>query len=122
MLLKWKSPRSIEHKENRRRYTTALVRLLYRRSGFNALPMIARGRVTAEAELNVGCISACRKTWGEEECIILMNISPEAGTADLSAYADWTVAATLSADGGEIIQEGTVLNLPPYGTAVLLPN
>lgn len=88
----------------------------------NALPMIARGRVTAEAELNVGCISAYRKTWGEEECIILMNISPEAGTADLSAYADWTVAATLSADGGEITQEGTVLNLPPYGTAVLLPN
>ena len=43
MLLKWKSPRSIEHKENRRRYTTALVRLLYRRSGFNALPMIAIG-------------------------------------------------------------------------------
>ncbi len=43
MLLKWKSARSIEHKENRRRYTTALVRLLYRRSGFNALPMIAIG-------------------------------------------------------------------------------
>lgn len=43
MLLKWKSPRLIEHEENRRRYTIALVRLLYRRSGFNALPMIAIG-------------------------------------------------------------------------------
>jgi len=43
MLLKWKSARLIERKENRRRYTTALVRLLYRRSGFNALPMIAIG-------------------------------------------------------------------------------
>ena len=43
MLQKWNNPRTIEHKKNRRRYTTALVRLLYRRSGFNALPMIAIG-------------------------------------------------------------------------------
>ena len=88
----------------------------------NALPVIARGRVTAETALNAGCISAQRKTWGEEECIILMNISPEAGTADLSAYADWTVAATLSADGNEIVLEGTTLNMSAYGVAVLIPN
>lgn len=88
----------------------------------NALPVIARGRVTAETGLNVGCISAQRKTWGDEECIILMNISPEALSADLSAYADWSVAATLSADGGEILLEGTELKLPAYGVAVLLPN
>ena len=88
----------------------------------NALPMIARGRVTAEAALNVDCISAQRKTWNDQECIILMNISPEAGSADLSAYADWTVAATLSADGNAIVQDGTMLNLPAYGVAVLLPN
>ena len=88
----------------------------------NALPVIARGRVTAETALNAGCISAQRKTWGEEECIILMNISPEAGTADLSAYADWTVAATLSADGNEIVLDGTTLNMSAYGVAVLIPN
>ncbi len=87
----------------------------------NALPAISHGRVTAEAGLNMGCISAQRKTWGDEECIILMNISPEAGSADLSAYADWTVAATVSADGAEITQDGSTLNLPPYGLAVLLP-
>ena len=84
--------------------------------------MIARGRVTAETALNVGCVSAQRKTWNDQECIILMNISPETGSADLSGYADWTVAATLSADGGEITLEGATLNLPPYGVAVLLPN
>jgi len=83
--------------------------------------VIARGRVTAETALNVGCISAQRKTWGEEECIILMNISPDAATADLSAYADWSVAATLSADGNEITRDGSTLNLPAYGVAVLLP-
>ncbi len=87
----------------------------------NALPAISHGRVTAEAGLNMGCISAQRKTWGDEECIILMNISPEAGSADLSAYADWTVAAAVSADGAEITQDGSTLNLPPYGLAVLLP-
>ena len=88
----------------------------------NALPVIARGRVTAETALNVECISAQRKTWGEETCIILMNISPDAGVSDLTGYEDWTVAATLSADGSEISREGNLLNLPPYAVAVLLPN
>ena len=88
----------------------------------NALPAIARGRTTAETALNVGCISAFRKTWNEENVIILMNISPEAGQADLSAYGDWTLAASLSADGGEIAMNGSVLELPAYGVAVLIPN
>ena len=70
----------------------------------------------------MGCVSAFRKTWNEEAVIVLMNISPEAGSADLSAYADWTVAATLSADGNEIVLNGTTLELPAFGTAVLIPN
>ena len=41
MLSGWKDPWLAEKK--RRRYTTALVTALYRRSGFNALPMIALG-------------------------------------------------------------------------------
>jgi glycosidase len=63
-----------------------------------ALPVISHGRTTAEAALNRGCISAQRKTWGEESCIILMNISPDAAAVDLSGYADWVLAASLSAD------------------------
>ena len=51
-----------------------------------------------------------------------MNIAPEAGQADLSGYADWTVAATLSADGNEIVLSGTTLELPAFGVAVLIPN
>ena len=43
MLSGWKNLRSIDENSYRRRYTEALVRLLYRRSGFNALPMIALG-------------------------------------------------------------------------------
>ena len=69
----------------------------------------------------MGCVSAFRKTWNESEVIILMNIDTVAATVDLSAYADWTVAATLSADGNEIVQSGTSLELPAFGTAVLIP-
>ena len=87
-----------------------------------AIPAISHGRTTCETALNVGCISATRRTWNEEQCIILMNIAPEAGQADLSSYADWTVAATLSADGNEIVLSGTTLELPAFGVAVLIPN
>ena len=87
----------------------------------NSLPVIARGQITAETALNVDCISAQRKTWGGEECIILMNINTEAAQVDLSAYADWTMAASLSADGHAVTMEGTTLDLPAYGLAVLVP-
>ena len=87
----------------------------------NSMPIIARGTTTAEEALNVNCISAQRKTWGEEECIILMNINTEAAQVDLSAYADWTMVVSVSADGNEITMEGTTLNLPAYGLAILVP-
>jgi len=51
-----------------------------------------------------------------------MNISPEAGSVDLTSYADWTLAASLSADGNPITMEGAFLTLPAYGVAILLPN
>ena len=87
----------------------------------NAIPAMARGATTAEKELNLGCVSAFRKTCDLGSCIVLMNISPEAAVADLSAYGDWTLAATLSADGNPITLEGTELHLSAYGTAVLVP-
>ena len=87
-----------------------------------AVPAISHGRTTCETALNVGCVSAFRKTWNEEQAIVLMNIDTVAATVDLSAYADWTVAATLSADGNEIVLNGTALELPAFGTAVLIPN
>ena len=88
----------------------------------NAMPVISHGVTTCEEALNVGCVSAQRKTWNEDECIILMNISPNAAQVDLSAYADWTLAATLSADGNPIVLEGTDLDIAAYGIAVLIPN
>ena len=87
-----------------------------------ALPAISHGRTTCETALNVGCVSAFRKTWNDQQVIILMNIAPDAAQTDLSAYADWTLAASLSADGGEIVLNGSTLELPPFGTAVLIPN
>ena len=87
----------------------------------NALPQIARGIPTAEAELNKGCVSAYRKTWNEESCIVLMNIDSNAASVDLSAYGDWTLAASLSADGNAIAMDGATLQLPAWGVAVLIP-
>ena len=88
----------------------------------NALPQIARGIPTAETALNKGCVSAYRKTWGEKECIILMNIDGNDAPIDLSDYSTWTLAASLSAEGGKITQKGTTLKLPAWGVAVLIPN
>ena len=87
----------------------------------NALPQMARGNTTAETELNKGCVSAFRKTWNEDACIVLMNISPEDAQVDLSAYADWDLAASLSANGDKIKLKGTTMKLPAWGVAVLIP-
>ena len=87
----------------------------------NALPQIARGIPTAETALNTGCVSAYRKTWNEKECIILMNINGEKAEVDLSAYSDWTLAASLSAEGSSITLDKTTLNLPAWGVAILTP-
>lgn len=90
----------------------------------NALPMIARGKITAETALNVGCVSAVRKTWNDQECIILMNIDDDAAGAqvDLSAYSDWSLVATLSANGEKVEMDGTTLKMPAYGIAILTPS
>jgi glycosidase len=87
----------------------------------NALPVISHGRTTEEAALNKNCISAQRKTWNGKTCIILMNISEEAAEVDLSAYEGWTMAASLSADGGKISMKGSNLKLSAWGIAVLIP-
>ena len=87
----------------------------------NAIPAIARGNTTCETDLNVDCISAFRKTWGDEQVIILMNIDADAAQVDLSGYADWTLAASLSADGNAVVLSGTTLDMPAYGVAVLIP-
>jgi len=87
----------------------------------NALPVISHGRTTAEAALNVNCVSAQRKTWGDQECIILMNINTVSAQVDLSAYEGWTLAASVSADGTPVEMNGTTLNMGAFGLAILLP-
>ena len=89
----------------------------------NAIPAISHGKVTVETALNVGCVSAMRKTWNDQECIILMNIDHEAApTVDLSAYSDWKMVAGLSANDENIVLDGSSLSLPAYGIVVLVPN
>ena len=90
----------------------------------NALPVISHGKVKVEEAVNVECISGMRKTWNDQECIILMNIDdePAGTTVDLSAYADWKLVASLSATGEPVEMDGTNLKMPAYGIAVLVPN
>lgn len=87
----------------------------------NALPVISHGIPSVETNLNKGCVSAVRKTWGEKSCIILMNIAKEPAQVDLSGYDGWYLAAKLSADGNPVLQNGQTLQLPACAVAVLLP-
>ena len=87
----------------------------------NALPVISHGRTTAETALNTGCVSAQRKTWGEESCIILMNVDAVAAEVDLSGYTDWEPVVSLSADGNDIAMDGSNLTIPAFGVVILRP-
>ena len=89
----------------------------------NALPVISHGKTTCEVALNVGCVSAQRKTWGEESCIILMNIDEKGAEVDLSAYADWNVTWCLSANGEEFMYHPDTQTqyMPAYGVVILTP-
>ena len=89
----------------------------------NALPVISHGRTTCETALNVGCVSAQRKTWNDQECIILMNIDEKGAEVDLSAYSDWNVAWCLSANGEGFMYHPDTQSqyIPAYGIAILQP-
>lgn len=87
----------------------------------NALPVISHGRTTAETNLNKGCVSAQRKTWNEENCIILMNIDTKSAQVDLTGYEGWTMAAFLSADGNAVTMEGSAMTMPSCAVAILIP-
>ena len=82
-------------------------------------PVISHGIPTAETALNANCVSAIRKTWGEESCLILMNISTEEKQCDLTGYEVFTLAGTLTVDERGVTQTGNQLILPPYAVAVL---
>ena len=86
-----------------------------------AIPAVSHGRTTAEAALNKGCVSAFRKSWDGKECIVLMNISGEAATVDISNYGAWTLATQLCTDEDKVSVEETALQMPAYAVAVLVP-
>jgi len=85
----------------------------------NAIPAMARGRTTEEVPLNVGCVSAFRRSADCGSCIVILNINGEPAQADLSGYGEWTLAATLSVSEEPVSLEGTTLTLPAFGVAVL---
>ena len=86
-----------------------------------AVPAISHGRTTAETTLNKGCVSAFRKNWNGEECIVLMNIASQNATVDLTGYDAWTLAAQLCTTQEKIACSDTTMQLPAYAVAVLIP-
>ena len=87
----------------------------------NALPQISHGRTMAETALNRGCVSAQRKIWNDQECIILMNIHGEEAMVDLSGYEKWSLAATLTVNKESVEEKSASLILPPWAVAILIP-
>lgn len=87
----------------------------------NALPVISHGAVTCEEALNKGSISAQRKSWNGQACILLMNVDSKENGIDLSAYADWELKVSLEAGEEKASLEGTTLTLPAWAVAVLTP-
>jgi glycosidase len=86
-----------------------------------AVPAISHGRTTAETTLNKGCVSAFRKNWNGEECIVLMNIASQNATVDLTGYDAWTLAAQLCTTQEKVSYSDTTMQLPAYAVAVLIP-
>ena len=81
--------------------------------------LVRLGKSTAETALNRGTVSATRKTFGAETAIILMNIGTQAAEVDLSEYADYTLAGTLTTDEAPVAAEAGSLTLPPFAVAIL---
>lgn len=48
-----------------------------------------------------------------------MNIGTQAAEVDLSEYADYTLAGTLTTDEAPVAAEAGSLTLPPFAVAVL---
>lgn len=86
-----------------------------------AMPVISHGYIVEESALNNGTVSAQRKIWGDEECIILMNIDTVANDVDLSAYKDWKLATSLTVGDDQVYMDGDVMKMPAYGIAILVP-
>lgn len=86
-----------------------------------AVPAISHGKTTCEAELNQGCVTAFRKDWDGEQCLVLMNISQESSTVDLESYDGWIVGASLTVDETPVDVGQGSLTMPGYAVVVLLP-
>ena len=86
-----------------------------------AMPVISHGYIVEESALNNSTVSAQRKIWGDEECIILMNIDTVANDVDLSAYKDWKLATSLTVGDDQVYMDGDVMKMPAYGIAILVP-
>lgn len=88
----------------------------------NAVPALSHGIPTVEEKLNKGCVSAVRKTYEDEQCIVLMNIDPQDAQVDLGDYRDWELSGFLTTSSVKPDRKEDVLFLPAWGVAVFTKN
>ena len=89
----------------------------------NAYPAVSRGTAVLEEALSNDNICVLRKNWGEEEILLVFNISEAPQSVDLSGV---TVSGNPPAIGGVLVTaaeepslENETLSLPMYSIVVL---
>ncbi|MCL2254924.1 MAG: alpha-amylase family glycosyl hydrolase [Lachnospiraceae bacterium] len=93
----------------------------------NAYPEIIRGRVTNLDDISTDTLAAFIKTDGDNQCTILINISPENALVKLAGIAalngntpeQTKVKAVLLTNEEPITIIDDLINIPPYGIVIL---
>ena len=84
----------------------------------NKYPVISHGHTACEKSLNKGCISAIKKTYGNEEYVILMNISDKSSAVEMKTFSSFQLKESLCVSSDEAGYDGKTLTLPAYGVAI----
>lgn len=86
----------------------------------NQYPAIARGTAVFEEAISDENICALRKTYEEEEVILIFNISETAQTVDVSAVGEnLSIGGVLLTGTEAAALDGTTLSMPAYSVVVL---
>lgn len=87
----------------------------------NKYPEIARGEISAVTGEFPPQTAALRREWQEESCVILCGTAEGITEIDLQecGLEGYNLKESLTVDGKKIVQEGSVLQLPEYGIALL---
>ncbi|MBR3769714.1 MAG: alpha-amylase [Lachnospiraceae bacterium] len=90
----------------------------------NQFPALSHGVVEVEeALMEDKSIGAMKKTYGDEEVLLIYNLAAESKTVDLSAVTcmegELVIGGVLLTSAEDIVKEGNIVTLPAYSVIVL---